>query len=126
MPTDALDGRLCDIAYATLACVQRASSAMLAGLDKSGCVRGAASASGAKFGQSARDPRSDAAGFKRKSIAAVSPAAGAVGAVSTKQTEMKQALKAERAQTGKRSVQKSMLLVDGKDIDRDAECSDDE
>ena len=82
--------------------------------------------SGTKFGKSARDPRSYAAGFKRKSIAAVSFATGAVGAVSTKRTETKQSRKAERAQTGKRSIQKSMLVVDGEDIDRDADCSDDE
>ena len=124
-PTDAPDGLLSDIAHATLAGVQRASRSLLAGLDQSGCVGGAASASGTKFGQYARDHRRDAAGFRRKLIAAVSPAAAAVGAVSTKRTETKRARKAERAQTGKLSVQKSMLVVDGEDIDRDADCSDD-
>ena len=64
-PTDAPDGRRCDIAHATLADVQDASYALLAGLEQSGWVRGAASASGTKFGQSARHPWSDAAGFKR-------------------------------------------------------------
>ena len=98
---------------------------MLAGLEQSGCVGGAALASGTKFGQSACDFRSDAAGFKRKSITAVSPATAAVG-VSTKRTEAKQARKTERVPTGKRSVQKSMLAVDGKDIDRDADYSDKE
>ena len=80
---------------------------------------------GLSFWQSARDLRSDAAGFKRKSIAAVSPATAAVG-VSNKRTEAKQARKTERAPTGKRSVQKSMLAVDGEDIDRDADYSDNE
>ena len=93
--------------------------------EQSGCVEGAILASGTKFGQSARDPRSDAAGFKRKSIAAVSPAAIAVGAIFTKRTETKQARKAKRAQTGKRSVQKSMLVVVEEDIDLDADCFDD-
>ena len=75
MPTDAKDGRLSDIAYATLAGVQRASIALLPGLKKSGGVGRAASASGTKLGQSVGDTRSDDAAFKRKSIAAVSPAA---------------------------------------------------
>ena len=84
---------------------------MLAGLEHSGCVNGAASENGTKLGQSACDPRSDAAGFKRKSIAAVSPATGAVGAVSNNRAETKQVWKAERAPEKKRSVQKSMLAV---------------
>ena len=55
----------------------------------------------------------------------MSPATAAVG-VSNKRTEAKQARKTERAPTGKRSVQKSMLAVDGEDIDRDADYSDNE
>ena len=124
--TDARDGMLCNIAHATLAGVQRASSALLAGLEQSVCVARAASGSETNFGQSDRDPKNDAAGFKRKSIAAVSASVGAAGAVSTKRTETKQATKVERAKTGKRSVYKSKLVVDEEDIDRDADCSDDE
>ena len=45
-PTDALEGKLCDIAHDTLAGVPRASSALLAELEHTGCVEGAVSASG--------------------------------------------------------------------------------
>ena len=99
---------------------------MLAGLEQYGCVIGAASANGTKFELSARDPRSDAASFNRKSIATVLPSAGAVGVVLNKRTETKLTRKAECAYTGNRLVHKSKLVIDGEDIDRDADSFDEE